>query len=317
MMVLVVLLAGLLFPGFGQAVAGRTAWAIAWAIAVPLLHGLAVVVSPWCFFASFGARIVGAFHGGWSLGGSAKLDWFSPLPLAIPVFAIGAFAVLRVSVVQGFAVPTNSMVPTLDVSDRVFATNRGDVDRGDIVFFHNPCNPQEEFVKRIIARGGDTVEVRCALVYVNGTAIAASPVPGPCTWRNVPCSEYREDYRGHHYSVYGDPERAARTAHGEADRRDFPRLDLNLAPSCSSRSVEPDAGAIVDVMPTAPSACAQQRHYLVPQGAFFMMGDNRLVSNDSRVWGAVPKDAIIGRAVSIWLASGPDGYDWSRVRMLR
>lgn len=333
MMVLVVLLAGLLFPGFGQAVAGRTGWAIGWAIAVPLLHGLAIVVSPWCFFASFGARIVGAFHGGWSLGGSKHAEWLAPLPLLIPGVAIGTFVVLRVFILQGFAVPSSSMAPTVSVGDRIFATNRGSVGPGDIVFFHYPCDTQREYVKRIVAVGGDSVEVRCAIVYVNGKAVPATLVAGPCSyhdyeevggrWFARACSEYREELAGHTYSVYGAPERIEHAMMGEDDLRDFPRLGSNLAPTCSNAAESVDArhprpaGTIVETRPTQPGACAQQLHYLVPPDSYFVLGDNRANSNDSRVWGSVPQDAIIGRAVSIWLAKGPSGYDWSRVRMLR
>ena len=333
MVMLVVLLAGLLFPGFGQAVAGRQAWAIGWAIAVPLLHGLAVVVSPWCFFASFGARVVGAFHGGWSLGGSKQAEWIAPLPLVLPVVAIGAFVVLRVFILQGFAVPSSSMAPTISAGDHVFATNRGGVGPGDIVFFHYPCDPQREYVKRIVAVGGDSVEVRCAVVYVNGKAVPATLVPGPCSYRDHEevagrwferaCSEYREELAGHTYSVYGTPERIEHATTGEDDPRDFPRLGINLPPTCSNATDAlaehhpRPAGTIVEALPTQPGACAPQLHYVVPPDSYFVLGDNRANSNDSRIWGAVPKDAIIGRAVSTWLASGPDGYDWSRVRMLR
>ena len=332
MLVLVVLLAGLLFPGFGQAVAGRNWWAMFWAVAVPLLHGLAVAVSPWCFYASFVARVVGAFHGGWSLGGSKKAEWFALLPLGLPMFAIAAIVVIRVFILQGFGVPSSSMAPTVNVGDRVFATNRGSVGPGDIVFFHYPCDTQLEYIKRIVAVGGDTVEVRCAVVYVNGKVVPATLVPGPCSshdyeevggrWFDRPCSEFREELAGHPYSVYGSPDRIEHLTTGQDDARDFPRLGINLPPNCSNAEVSSEArvpraaGTIVATQPTQPGACAQQLHYVVPADAYFVMGDNRSSSSDSRVWGSVPKDAIIGRAVSVWLAKGPDGYDWSRVKML-
>ena len=332
MLVLVVLLGGLLFPGFGQAVAGRNRWAMCWAVAVPLLHGLAVAVSPWCFYASFVARVVGAFHGGWSLGGSRKAAWIAPLPLGLPVFAMVAIVVIRVFILQGFSVPTSSMVPAMNVGDRVFATNRGSVGPGDIVFFHYPCDTQREYTKRIVAVGGDTVEVRCAVVYVNGKAIPATLVPGPCSyhdyeavggrWFDRECSEFREELAGHTYSVYGAPDRIAHLTTGQDDARDFPSLGINVPPNCGNASDFSEtktstlAGTIVATQPTQPGACAQQLHYVVPADAYFVMGDNRANSSDSRVWGSVPKDAIIGRAVSVWLAKGPNGYDWSRVKML-
>ncbi len=334
MMVLVALLGGLLFPGVGQALAGRNRWAVFWAVAVPLLHGLSVVVSPWCFFASFGARVVGAFHGGWSLGESKRLEWIAPMPFLTLAFAIGGFAILRLAVLQGFAVPSSSMAPTLNVGDHVFATNRGGVDRGDIIFFPNPCTPEREYVKRIIGVGGDTIEVRCAVVYVNGTAIPATEVPGPCRysdyeevggrWFDRECSEYREAYGGHSYSVYGSAGRADDARDGVADARDFPGLDVALPPRCANmddssvdKAKKQVTGTIVDSHPAVPGACAQQRHFVVPPDSYFVMGDNRSNSNDSRVWGVVPKATVIGRAKSIWLAKGPRGYDWSRVQMLR
>ena len=173
--------------------------------------------------------------------------------VTIVAVALGLALGIQAFLVKPFRIPSESMVPTLSVSQRVLvdrvSIRFSDPDRGDIVVFKPPAGaddnvcgvshsdqqacprPTEKrsdtnFIKRVVAVGGDQLTVRGSRVYVNGRP-------------------QREPY--------------IRPADG--------------CPSCN-----------------LPEAIT------IPPGHFFMMGDNRGESADSREWGPVPKDWIIGNA---------------------
>jgi signal peptidase I len=142
--------------------------------------------------------------------------------------------VIEAFLVQAFYIPSPSMVPTLNVDDRVLVNKLSyrlhDVHRGDLIVFERPPAASrgaegeiKDLIKRVIAVGGDTIEARNQLVYVNGERIDES------------------------YLESGTP------------TNDLPRQT-------------------------------------VPEGHVFVMGDNRTNSEDSRVFGPVDEDRIVGRA---------------------
>ena len=100
---------------------------------------------------------------------------------------------------------------------------------------------------------------------------------------------------------------------------DFPRLPraaIPLDPGCETEEWRArELGEFVDTARSA-SPCELQRHYVVPKGHAFVMGDNREKSSDSRVWGPVPLEDIKGKALFIWWSAKPDmagGRAWQRV----
>ncbi len=283
------------------------------------------------------------------------------------VWAVVIALLLRAFVVEAFKIPSASMIPTMQIGDFIFVnklvygvrvpytrTKLFDVRgprRGEVVVFMNPCTPERDFIKRAVAIAGDTVEVRCSLLYVNGKPVEDIFVDQPCVYwdqdestgvwsKNVDsavggCSHYRERLGGHAFSTYHNEDRPRGPAH--ADPHDFPTVpddDLDRLRargplfSCGKdrRSVEERTRAMGKVEPSLPvgaapaSECAPQLHYVVPPGHFFAMGDNRSNSNDSRAWGPVPLENLKGKAMFIWLSKGPDstvvppfGLRWSRM----
>jgi signal peptidase I len=147
-------------------------------------------------------------------------------------------AAIRAHVVRAFKIPSRAMWPTLEMGDHILvdflAYRRRAPARYEVVVFRPPGGAEGHYIKRVIARPGETVEVRNKRVYVNGEAL-------------------REPY------VY-----FADGPAGEVPKRD------RLPPT------------------------------LVPDGEYWLLGDNRDVGEDSRHWGAVPQTAILGVARSIY-----------------
>jgi signal peptidase I len=254
---------------------------------------------------------------------------------------------LRAFVIEAFKIPSSSMYPTLEIGDHIFVNKfiygvripytrtkffewRGPK-RGEVIVFIYPCDPDRDYIKRVVALAGDTVEVRCNVVYVNGVAVPSELVEGascqyedyddtasPGKWYWKKCSRYRETVDGGPYETFHDPERPQKDEMRQAgtlnsgDGRDFPRLDQVFPPSCSESTAEdvnkaaaqPQIkGKLERTKPEGSAkACEQQYHFVVPPGHVFAMGDNRNNSNDSRVWGAVPIENIKGKALFIWLS---------------
>ena len=262
---------------------------------------------------------------------------------------------LRAFVVEAFKIPSASMIPTMQIGDFIFVnkflygvrvpytrTKLFEVrkpHRGEVIVFMNPCTPERDFIKRIVATEGDTVEVRCHVVYVNGVPTPTEPVPGRCEYwdyaegagwsleRN--CVHYKEHLGGHTYDTYHRPDRAGNRPD---DQYDFPVIDdsdlgeLRLRDGtfyCKDgdrRTPEERARSKGQFSRSVPrgqapaDACAPSVHYVVPPGHVFVMGDNRGNSADSRFWGPVPVDHIKGKAMFIWFSHGqPVFVRWDRI----
>jgi signal peptidase I len=178
-------------------------------------------------------------------------------------------------VVQAFEIPSSSMEHTLEIGDHVFV-NRIQfapksswmgpllpyraVRRGDIVVFLAPCEPGLYVVKRIMGVPGDRIHLRNGVVYRNG-------------------EELKEPYVIHSQdsSLYPNPY-----------RDNFPAV----SPS--------ESGSVYPCWETELPTHIQGDDLVVPPGHYFGMGDNRDVSLDSRYWGFIPQENVIGRPMFIY-----------------
>lgn len=146
--------------------------------------------------------------------------------------------------VQAFKMPTGSMEPTLLIGDHLLVNKRiyraKEPQRGDVIVFRYPRNPETSYVKRLIGEPGDMLEMVGRTVYINGKPIVEN------------------------YVQYIDP----------------------------------------------ASIYAHYGPYHIPPGQYFVMGDNRDLSQDSRFWGFVPRENLFGKPLLIYWSFeiGRDSY---------
>lgn len=187
--------------------------------------------------------------------------------------------VVRSFVVEPFTIPSGSMLPTLHVHDFILVNkfayglrlpvtdtkilSVGEPKRGDVMVFRYPKNPNEDFIKRVIGLPGDHIAVRDNVVYVNGKEVGRKLV-GQEKNSQAWRREYVEDLDGHKHLIW------------------------------QQGPVDPFSGQL-----EIPSRT--QGEWTVPPGHYFVMGDNRDNSNDSRFWGTVPEKLIVGKAFYIWM----------------
>lgn len=267
------------------------------------------------------------------VGKSVLREYTESISIAI-VIAL----VLRAFVIEAFKIPSSSMYPTLEINDHIFVSKfiygvRVPMSsskifqvrapkRGEVAVFLWPCNHDKDYIKRIVALAGDTVEVRCNTLYVNGAAVTSQIVnPHDSFVENGlenPVVRHRETLGGITYDTFQKP----------AYLGEFPTLDDRALtpPTCTS---EPQSGVDPNRPPQVPGVvqrstndpgvdrCAPQLHYVVPPGHVFGMGDDRWNSNDSRKWGAIPIENLKGKALFIWLSYDEGqslrGIRWSRM----
>jgi signal peptidase I len=195
-------------------------------------------------------------------------------------------------VLQAFEIPSSSMEDTLLIGDHVFVNREQfappthwlgpllpyrDIHRGDIVVFLSPEEQGLFVVKRIMGIPGDHIHLRDGVVYRNGEKLVEPYI----TNKDAPYSEVNRAYR-----------------------ENFPAV----APS-ETYQVTPEWQA-------ALAKHVEGEDLVVPPNSYFAMGDNRNASWDSRFWGLIPKENVIGRPMFIyWSFTTPENQykmrEWS------
>ncbi len=218
----------------------------------------------------------------------AKEPWWveysvSFFPVILIVFLLRSF------LFEPFKIPSGSMIPTLLVGDfilvnkftygiRLPVINKKIIsintpERGDVMVFRYPEDPSLDYIKRVVGLPGDKISYQDKKVSVNG-----QPVP----------LKQLDDYLSRERMQF------SRRFSETLGTREHEILVEDDAPSYMSQSRPfPHSGNCI--YNTAGLTCT------VPPGHYFMMGDNRDNSSDSRVWGFVPDENIVGKAFFIWL----------------
>ena len=215
------------------------------------------------------------------------LDWTAGLfPVILIVFLLRSF------VFEPFKIPSGSMIPTLLIGDLILVnkftyglrlpvantrlTEGHAVQRGDVVVFRYPPKPSVDYIKRVIGLPGDEVSYLNKRLTING-----KPVPTT----NLP--DFFEEDAMRYFSQF--QEKIGEKPHNVLNNKDVPAF-VQGASNFAHRDL---CNYSVEGV-----TCK------VPEGHYFMMGDNRDNSLDSRYWGFVPDANIVGKAFFVWMNFG-------------
>lgn len=201
--------------------------------------------------------------------------------------------VLRSFLIEPFKIPSGSMIPTLHVGDfilvnrytyglRLPIVNKKFVEinepqRGDVIVFHFPEDPSVDYIKRLVGVPGDVLVYRNKRLSINGVEQALQR-DGDFNYveselRFIHTERYNENLGGRTHPVLLNPE--------------MPQVHLSNVENFPQHE--------------QCSYSEQEIRCNVPAGHYFMMGDNRDNSKDSRYWGFVPDEMVVGKAFFIWM----------------
>ncbi|RYE41753.1 MAG: signal peptidase I [Hyphomicrobiales bacterium] len=215
------------------------------------------------------------------------LDWTAGL---FPVIAV--VFLLRSFLFEPFKIPSGSMIPTLLVGDLILVnkftygirlpvinkkiTAGNAPQRGDVMVFRYPPQPNMDYIKRVVGVPGDEVAYLNKRLTVNGVAVETTARP-----------DFFDEDSMRYYKQF--EEQLGTHRHGILNNQDVPAFVQGASNYAYRDQCRYSVEGVV---------CK------VPEGQYFMMGDNRDNSLDSRYWGFVPDANIVGKAFFVWMNFG-------------
>lgn len=215
---------------------------------------------------------------------------------AVQIFPVIAFVlILRSFLYEPFQIPSGSMMPTLLDGDFILVNkfNYGLRDpvvrhkfyevnlpeRGDVIVFKYPLDPKIDYIKRVIGLPGDRILYRNKTLYIKAACVQADDK----------CPEFEKvEQKFQLKGQYKDDGLELTQFESVMPNKTHPIL-VNTYTQQNTPYYLKQAGT-------------QPGEFVVPQGHYFAMGDNRDQSSDSRFWGFVPEENLVGEAVAIWMS---------------
>jgi len=206
---------------------------------------------------------------------SGPAHWLASVASLFPILVL--VLVFRSFLFEPFKIPSGSMIPTLQIGDFIVVNkfsyglrlpvlnkkilSTGEPERGDVMVFRFPENERVNYIKRVVGLPGDAIAYRNKVLFINGEPVEQETVG------------------------YWEGEGLNRNPPG---RRPIERTE-HLGDESHAILIFPD------------QRDRTVRTWTVPEGHYFVLGDNRDQSLDSRAWNFVPEDNLVGRASLIWM----------------
>ena len=212
------------------------------------------------------------------------LDWTAGLfPVILVVFLLRSF------LFEPFKIPSGSMIPTLLVGDLILVNKyhygvrlpvinkkiiaNNEPQRGDVMVFRFPSDPSKDYIKRVVGLPGDEVAYLNKKLIINGQPVPSKPLP-----------DYYDEDSVRYTQQFS--EKLGSVEHRVLTVNDRPAFIAGVGEFPFRENCRYNAEGVT---------CK------VPPGHYFMMGDNRDNSEDSRYWGFVPDENIVGKAFFVWM----------------
>lgn len=209
------------------------------------------------------------------------------------IFAVLCILTFRWLLFEPFVIPSGSMIPTLLIHDHILVSKMaygvrlpfssqwlvktGEPKRGDIVVFRSVKEEGYYMIKRVIGLPGDVIDISPeGFVSINGEKLEEKPLP---------VTDEVESQKPYYQANETDLDGARATSFDFFEEKTGEKVHRMLLKKDFFR------GSYPETMP-----------YTVPADKYFVMGDNRDNSADSRFWGALPRENLLGRALFVWLS---------------
>lgn len=208
--------------------------------------------------------------------------------------AIGIALTIRWALMEAYVIPSASMLPSLLIHDHIFVNKAvyglripfsekwlvkfQSPQRGEVIVFKYPVDKEIFFIKRIIGLPGDKVRYVNGKLYINDQPIETEAAPDNSEWAQATDTDFRrEDAQNPNFMSDG--------------KQNYVHFVERLPEHAHSVLLRKDEGL-----------GSSEGPWTVPPGTLFVMGDNRDNSHDSRRWGFLPEENILGRAMFVWLS---------------
>jgi len=300
-------LGSLVMPGLGQLYAGSLPWALCWVLISCIANlgtawawitpGISASTAKITALSCLGLWGLNALHAAWMgrRGGRLALPrWLRVICYAGFITAVGGIGLMqwywvRSHWIHPYPLLSEAMVPNLLPDDRIVvnlsAYQNRDPLRGEVVVFNiardtdgffpvdvRPHAPRTTLICRVVGVPGDRIAVRRGVVYLN-----RQPLHAPSTGE-IYTDSYNRQLDIHHQVI--NSKIVSLVIDPEIDRRGLSRQAIELSHEMPAQTI--------------------------PPGRYFLLGDNRSYAVDSRYWGTVRREDLIGPAVRIYYAKHPN-----------